>query len=198
MANGMSAPLRFPRAMAVTAAMITLAAGAHVMAGGSLPQPVIFLGLVALVLAPVMILARFKVAAPAMAGLLVASQLILHEAFGALSVSGGSQHVAVGHLHGSGPVLPATALTPDYALPSTLMLVLHAAATLATALVLARGEAAVWALAAWLRPLIRILTPVVISDWPLQPAPPAVVVLSRWRNLRLPARRGPPLVPTAP
>ncbi|MGN6442675.1 MAG: hypothetical protein ACTHL6_12355, partial [Arthrobacter sp.] len=78
------------------------------------------------------------------------------------------------------------------------MLVLHAAATLVTALVLARGEAAVWALAAWLRPIIRILTPVVIPDWPVQPAPPAVVVLSRWRNLRLPARRGPPLVPTAP
>ena len=198
MANGMSAPLRFPRALAVTTAMIALAAGAHVMAGGSLPQPVIFLGLVALVLAPVMILARFKVAAPAMAALLVASQLILHEAFAALSVPAGALHTAVGHLHGSGPVLPAIALTPDHAVPSTLMLVLHAAATLATALVLARGEAAVWALAAWLRPLVRILTPVVIPDWPLHPAPPAVVVLSRWRNLRLPARRGPPLVRTAP
>ncbi|UKA74548.1 hypothetical protein [Arthrobacter sp. FW306-07-I] len=194
----MSAPLRFPRAMAVTTAMVALAAGAHVMAGGALPHPVIFLGLVALVLAPVMILARFKVAAPAMAGLLVASQLILHEAFNALSTPAGFQHVAVGHLHGPGSVLPASAFTPDYAVPNTLMLVLHAAATLATAVVLARGEAAVWALAAWLRPIIRIITPVVIPDWPLQPARPAVVVLSRWRNLRLPARRGPPLVPTAP
>ncbi len=194
----MSAPLRFPRAMAVTTAMLALAAGAHVMAGGSLPHPAIFAGLVALVLAPVMILARFKVAAPAMAGLLVASQLILHEAFNALSVPASFQHLAAGHFHGAGPVLPATALTPDYAVPSTLMLVLHAAATLVTALVLARGEAAVWALAAWLRPIIRNLTPVVIPDWPLQPAPPAVVVLSRWRNLRLPARRGPPLVPSAP
>ncbi|MFB0837334.1 hypothetical protein LFT44_15440 [Arthrobacter sp. FW306-05-C] len=194
----MSAPLRFPRAMAVTTAMVALAASAHVMAGGALPHPVIFLGLVALVLAPVMILARSKVAAPAMAGLLVASQLILHEAFNALSMPAGFQHIAVGHLHGPGSVLPATAFTPDYAVPNTLMLVLHAAATLATAVVLARGEAAVWALAAWLRPTIRILTPVVIPDWPLQPARPAVVVLSRWRNLRLPARRGPPLVPTAP
>ncbi len=194
----MSAPLRFPRAMAVTTAMVALAAGAHVMAGGALPHPVIFLGLVALVLAPVMILASFKVAAPAMAGLLVASQLILHEAFNALSMPAGFQHIAVGHLHGPGSVLPATAFTPDYAVPNTLMLVLHAAATLATAVVLARGEAAVWALAVWLRPIIRILTPVVIPDWPLQPARPAVVVLSRWRNLRLPARRGPPLVPTAP
>lgn len=194
----MSAPLRFPRALAVTTAMIALAAGAHVVAGGRVPHPVIFLGLVALVMAPVMILARIKVAAPAMAGLLVASQVVLHEAFNALSVPAGSHAATVGHLHGPGPVLPATAFTPDYAVPSTLMLVLHAAATLATALVLARGEAAVWALAAWLRPIIRILTPVVIADWPLQPAPPAVVVVSRLRNLRLPARRGPPLVTTAP
>ncbi|ACL42485.1 conserved hypothetical protein (plasmid) [Pseudarthrobacter chlorophenolicus A6] len=36
------------------------------------------------------------------------------------------------------------------------MLILHAAATLATALIVAGGEAAVWALAAWLCPLIRI------------------------------------------
>ncbi len=38
-AVGMSAPFRFPRAVAVTAAIFTLAAAAHVFAGGSLPNP---------------------------------------------------------------------------------------------------------------------------------------------------------------
>lgn len=79
------------------------------------------------------------------------------------------------------------------------MLILHAAATLATALILAGGEAAVWALAAWLCPPDpdRILTAVVIPDWPHLPAPRLTVIPSRWRSLRLPARRGPPRVQPA-
>lgn len=196
----MSAPFRFPRAVALTAAMFALAAGAHVLAGGSLPHPAIFAGLVALVLAPVMILAKIKITTPVMAGLLSVGELVLHEAFNALSVSTGSSPAAGGHLHGSGPAHPAAvALMPEYAAaPGVLMLILHGAATLATALVLARGEAAVWSLAAWLRPLVRILTALLIPDWPHLPVPPAVVVPSRWRNLRLPALRGPPVVQPAP
>ena len=78
------------------------------------------------------------------------------------------------------------------AVPGALMVALHAAATLATALVLGKGEAAVWALAAWLRPLVRILAAVAIPEWPHLSAPAAVVIPFRWRNLRLPALRGPP------
>jgi hypothetical protein len=195
-ASGMSAPFRFPRAVALTAAMFALAAGAHVLAGGSLPEPAILAGLLAVVLAPVMILAKLRITTPFMAALLGVGQLVLHEAFNALSVSAGFTPVAGGHLHGAGPVpLTALALMPEHAAaPGALMLILHAVATLATALVLARGEAAVWALAAWLRPLIRILTAVVVPDWPHLPAPHLTVVASRWRSLRLPALRGPPPV----
>lgn len=190
----MRAPLRFPRAVAFTAAMFALAVGAHVLAGGSLPEPAIFAGLVALVLAPVTILAKIRITAPVMAGLLGAGELVLHEAFDALSVATGFTPVPAGHLHGTGPVPPsAAALMPEHAAaPGALMLILHAAATLTTALVLARGEAAVWALTAWLRPLVRILTAVVIPDWPHLPAPHRIAVPSRWRSLRLPALRGPP------
>ncbi|MHC6594261.1 hypothetical protein [Arthrobacter sp. C152] len=195
----MTAPFRFPRAAAFTTAMIALAAGAHIIAGGSLPQPAVLAGITALVLAPVMILAKFKLTTPVTAVLLVASQLVLHQAFNALSLSTGPGSAPAGHLHGSGLAhLPVESLAPEHAAtPGTLMLILHAAATVATAVVLARGEAAVWALAAWLRPLVRILTAVLIPDWPLLPAPAAVVVPSRWRNLRLPARRGPPVVRAA-
>lgn len=195
----MTAPFRFPRAVAFTAAMFALAAGAHVLAGGSLPGPAIFAALVALVLAPMMILAKIRITAPAMAGLLGAGELVLHEAFNALSVSAGFTPVPGGHLHGTGPASHlAGALMPEHAAaPGALMLILHAAATLATGLVLARGEAAVWALAAWLRPLVRILTAVAIPDWPHLPAPHLTVVPSRWRSLRLPALRGPPRVQPA-
>ena len=196
----MRAPFRFPRAVTFTAAMFALAAGAHVMAGGSLPEPAIVAGLVALTLAPMMILAKIRITAPVLAVLLGASQLVLHEAFNALSVSTGFTPVAGGHLHGT-VQLPASAdvLMPQHAAASgLLMLVLHTAATLATALVLARGEAAVWALAAWLSPLVRILSALLIPAWPELPVQDLLVVPSRWRSLRLPALRGPPPVQPAP
>ncbi|MEW1808310.1 hypothetical protein [Pseudarthrobacter sp. NPDC080039] len=190
----MNAPFRFPRAVAFTAAMFALAAGAHVLAGGSLPQPAIVAGLVALVLAPVMILSKIRLNAPGMIGLLSVGQWVLHEAFSVLAASTGFTPVDGGHVHTGLQTHPlAVAVMPEHAAaPSVLMLVLHGAATLATAMVLARGEAAAWALAAWLLPLVRILTALVIPDWPRLPAAPATVVPSRWRNLRLPALRGPP------
>lgn len=189
----MSTPFRFPRALAFTAAMFVLAASAHVLAGGSLPQPGIVAGILALVLAPVMMLSKTKISAPAMIGLLGSSQFVLHWAFDALSVSSAFTPAAGAHVHDA-PAYPAAgALMPEHAaVPGALMLALHAAATLATALVLARGEAAVWALAAWLRPLVRILAAIAIPAWPHVPAPAAVVIPLRWRSLRLPALRGPP------
>jgi hypothetical protein len=195
----MNAPFRFPRATALTGAIFALAAGAHVLAGGSLPQPAIVVGLVALVLVPVMILSKFKINAPVMVGLLGVGQLVLHEAFNAFSVSAGFTPVDGVHLHAAVQAhSSAAAVMPEHAaVPGVLMLVLHAAATLATALILARGEAAVWALAAWLRPLVRILTATAIPDWPHLPAPSAIVVPSRWRTLRLPALRGPPVFQAA-
>jgi hypothetical protein len=189
----MSAPFRFPRAVAFTAAMFALAAGAHVLAGGLLPQPAIVAGIVALVLAPVTILSKTKINMPAMIALLGSSQLVLHWAFDAFSVSASFTPTAASHVHDASAVPLSTALMPEHAaVPGALMLALHAAATLATALVLAKGEAAVWALAAWLRPLVRILSAVAIPEWPHVPAPAAVVIPFQWRSLRLPALRGPP------
>lgn len=190
----MSAPFRFSRAVAFTAAMFALAAGAHVLAGGLLPQPAILAGIVALVLAPVTMLSKTKINVPAMIGLLGSSQLVLHWAFDAFSVSASFTSAAGAHSHDASAVSPAAVgLMPEHAaVPGALMLALHAAATLATALVLGKGEAAVWALAAWLRPLVRILAAVAIPEWPHLSAPAAVVIPFRWRNLRLPALRGPP------
>jgi len=191
---GTSAPFRFPRAFAFTVAMFALAAGAHVLARGVMPQPAIVAGLFALVLLPVMVLAKTRVNSPVMAGLLIGGQLLLHEAFTTLSASSGFTPVPGTHLHPGGPLgAEAVAAAPEH-LHATdpLMLVLHAVATVATALVLARGEAAVWALAAWLRPLIRILTAVLLPDWPQLPAPRRLNVVLRAAFLRLPALRGPP------
>jgi len=191
----MSAPFRFPRAVAFTAAMFALAAGAHVLAGGVLPQPAIFVGLVALVLLPVMMLAKIRVSAPVSVFLLTAGQLVLHEAFSALSVPQSFAPIAGDHVHAGGTLAAVAAgggAAEHLHAADPLMLVLHGLATLATAVVLARGEAAVWALAAWLRPLIRILAAVFLPDWPQLPAPRPRFFGALWRSLRLPTRRGPP------
>jgi len=192
---GTRAPFRFSRALAVTTASFSLAAGAHVLAGGTLPAPEILLGLLVLALAPVMILAKAKITAPVMMVLLGAGQLALHQAFDAFTVSAAFVPTASEHLHGheaAGTVVTGPLMTGHTAAPGALMLALHALATLVTALILARGEAAVWALAAWLRPLVRLLAAMVLPVLPEVPAPPVVFVPSRWRSLRLPARRGPP------
>lgn len=190
----MSAPFRLPRALVFTAAMFALASGAHLLAGGLLPSQGILAGIAALVLAPVMILSKTRVTTPVMIGLLASSQVALHWAFDAFSVSSSFTPAAGPHGHSALPSSSAAeVLMHEHAnVPGALMLVLHAAATLATAIVLAKGEVAVWALAAWLRPLVRILTSLAIPEWPHIAEPAAVVITFRWRNLRLPALRGPP------
>ncbi|HEX9088111.1 MAG TPA: hypothetical protein VF867_11345, partial [Arthrobacter sp.] len=144
-----------------------------------------------------------KLNLPAMAGLLGAGQLVLHEAFTAFSgpAPGGSAPGpagAPGHHLAAVPLpasvdshLTAPGLDPQLSL---LMLAGHTLATLLCALLLARGEEALWSLAAWLRPLLRLPVPV---------TPDAVVAPSAtsgrtgsaplpWRNLRRDCRRGPP------
>jgi hypothetical protein len=190
----------------VALTVLALAAGAHTLAGGQLPSPGILLALLALTGLASTTATRLKLNLPALAGLLGAGQLVLHEAFTAFSGPALSPSLAgtasgPGDLaHHAGPVpLPAgigstlAAPGPDSG-PSLLMLAGHALATLLCAVLLARGEAALWALAAWLRPLLRLPAPVTpdavavpaAAGWPAESAP------LPWRNLRRDCRRGPP------
>jgi hypothetical protein len=73
------------------------------------------------------------------------------------------------------------------------MFVAHVAATAVCALLLARGEDALWALAAWLRPLVRLPEATAPdAGGPAVPGPPQVSPCSPWRNLRQDSLRGPP------
>jgi hypothetical protein len=73
------------------------------------------------------------------------------------------------------------------------MIAAHAVATVATALLLARGERALGILAGWLRPLLGQPEPAAIVPARV-PGPSAVPVILRLAGaaLRLPSRRGPP------
>ena len=195
------APFHALRSALVSLTILTLAAGAHTLGGGQLPAAGILLALLALTGLASTTATRLKLNLPALAGLLGAGQLVLHEAFRAFSapalaraVTGPAGDAAPHH---AGPVpLPAGAASTLAAsgTDSLLMLAGHGLATLLCAFLLARGESALWSLAAWLRPLLRLPAAAAPDDvavpaatgWPAESAP------LPWRNLRSDCRRGPP------
>ena len=192
-------PFHFLRAAAVSAGILTLAAGAHVLGGGDLPGPGILLAVLALTGLAATTATRFRLNVAAMTALLGAGQLALHEIFTAFSAPGLATGAlaADGH-HASGAAAPAMGsaahLHGTDSAEGTLMLMAHIVATAACALLLAKGEDALWALAAWLRPLVRLPEAIApdAGTAPAVPGPPPVSPFRPWRNLRQDSRRGPP------
>jgi len=197
------ASFRLFRTGLIASIVFGLAAGGHLAGAGSLPAPAVVAALCAVTMVPVAALTRFRLSFPVLAGLIGAGQIWLHWAFSALS-GGASAAVPpallsghAGHAgHGAaslGHESLAVAAQAHTAAPDGLMLAAHAAATLGTALVLARGEQALGVLADWLRPLLGQREPVTIVPARVPSACPAAAVLSPTRiGIRLPARRGPP------
>ena len=189
------ASYRLLRTGLITSTIVGLAAGGHVAGGGSLPQPAILLALCALTVLPVSVLTKFRLSFPVLTGLLGAGQAWLHWAFNAFSTSvpAGSP-VASGHAQHSA-MLPVGAFGSAASAPAGdwQMLAAHAVATVVTAFVLARGEQALWALAAWLRPLVQLPAPFAIIPARVPGPCTAPIVLPRDQLVRrMPARRGPP------
>ncbi|CAI3796571.1 hypothetical protein [Pseudarthrobacter sp. MM222] len=157
-------PLRLLRAVLVTGAATALAAAGHVLAGGALPEPQILAIVAALLLGPVVWLARRQLSFPTLLGVLGTGQLILHEAFLVLSspVPCPTSGEPMPH-HGAGQVLDCSASVADaLTVPtgsgadSPTMLAADLLALLATAWLLRGGEIALWQLLAWLRPLVHL------------------------------------------
>lgn len=193
------APFHLLRSGALALAILSLAAGAHVIAGGSLPDAPIMLALLALSGLATTLATRSKLGFPAAAALLGGGQLLLHEAFTALgpvSAAASTQHA---HHAEQIPVLGDTG-EHLHALDTSLgwaMLAGHVLASAASALLFAKGEQALWQLAAWLRPLWRVLAPLFRPDAgnrPALPGAPSAFLPRPWRNLRQDSRRGPPAV----
>lgn len=193
------APFHFLRAALLSTGTLSLAAGAHVLGGGELPAPAILLAVLALTVLAATTATRLKLNVGAMTALLGTGQLALHEVFSVFStpVMAVGQTPSGAH-HLSGTLMPALeAAAPHHATGSAgglLMLVAHVMATAACALLLARGEAALWSLAGWLRPLVQLPEAVTFDAGPppAVPAAPAVLPLRPWRNQRQHSRRGPP------
>lgn len=193
----MRAAFRLSRAAVVTAATVLLAVAAHTAAGGALPDPLILLGLLALTLLPTAWLSGRRLTPAAVLGLLGTGQFVLHSAFDGLSEPVASLQLspAAGHVHVLGSVSQGGPVGHVHGY-SPAMFAAHALATLAVGLLIARGEAALWALLGWLAPLVRLLLVPAPSPAPTLPAYAPQPLPKIWRALRLPALRGPP-VPSA-
>lgn len=168
------APLRLPRAGVLALTVLTLAAAAHLGAGGQFPTPAIMMALAAVVGLSAVLLAGLKMTAPLLAAYLGGAQLGLHLGFSTLSASAvpgsePSRHLL--ELAATGPLTLESAATHRHLMvdAGSPMTFAHAIATLATAFLLARGEAALWALTAWLRPLNGPVDPVIIPPGFRQP-----------------------------
>ncbi|MCM0616590.1 hypothetical protein [Paenarthrobacter sp. TYUT067] len=194
------APFRLPRAAAVAVTVLTFAAAAHVFAGGELPAFPVMTALTAVVTLSAVMLAGRKMTAPMLAAYLGVGQTVLHLAFSALSGPGAPAPTGAHHgglPGGTGSVAagsPHDHLSADVSLG---MLAMHAAAVLVTALVMARGESALWALAAWLRPLVDTLEPSAIQTCREVPVAAAPALSPRRKALLRPPVRGPPLCASA-
>ncbi|ADX75175.1 hypothetical protein Asphe3_41100 (plasmid) [Pseudarthrobacter phenanthrenivorans Sphe3] len=158
------APFRLLRTAGVAASVTSLAAGAHLFGGGRLPPAPVLAACTALVVLAVVIFTRWKLRAPVLGMVLTGGQVLLHSLFSALSgaaaeASSVPTALSAGHRHSGSGALAATPAASEIHLHlpweiGPAMLTAHLAATLATALMLAKGEAALWALAAWLRPIL--------------------------------------------
>ncbi len=195
-------PLRLFRSLVFTGAVVGLAAGGHVIGGGTLPAPIITLALTALLMVPVTWLSKRELSFPVLLGLLGAGQILLHEALSTLSVSAvcqatatgrGSHHTATSSLHCL-PASPAELSAHSGAGVDPLaMLAGHALAVLGTAWLLRQGEAALWQLLAWLRPLAVLPRLAIIPiAGPRTFAHDPILIPAPWRNLRRHSLRGPP------
>jgi hypothetical protein len=207
-----TAPLRLSRGTAFAVVALTLGVGAHVVGGGSSPDPValVFLGVPLIWVS--FFLTRARRGWPVIVGSLVAVQIGLHEGLSLLSgkvldeasfragVDGVGAHAMMSApgspMSGTAMVMPPAqgGMTRMPAFPGFGMLAAHLLATLLTGAVLAYGEHLLWSLWTWLRRVIGVPTPAIR-------VPLAVQAMVSWlptanpvprlvdRSLR---RRGPP------
>lgn len=199
------ASFRLFRSGLIGSIVLGLAAGGHLAGGGLLPAPAILAALCAVTMVPVAALTRFKLSLPVLVGLIGGGQAWLHWAFDAMSAeipTAMSPALLSGHAGHTPASLNHEALmmaAPVHgAAPDGLMFAAHALATLATALLLAHGERALGALADWLSPLFWDAEPSVVVPVRAPFACAAAAVLPpKHHSVRLPSRRGPPLLAAA-
>ncbi|MFI2102422.1 hypothetical protein ACH436_03965 [Isoptericola sp. NPDC019693] len=206
----MSVVVRRVRELLVAGTTLSIAAAAHLLAGGALPgAPLAWFVVLALTAPFAVWTARRRLTLRRLLPAMVALQLVQHTGLSVLGAAGpaaphagGSPAALDGHaLHALGPgsLPPATGLHlhhADDAATTSWMLVAHAAAVLLTALLIAAGDRAAVNVAGHLR---HVAVLVLSAGVPLVVRERTVVVRPAWRPRPARAlRRTPPRGPPSP
>jgi hypothetical protein len=186
---------RIARAAAFGVATLMLATGAHILAGGALPSLMVLAGRALPLTMAAVILTSRRCGPLLLLGSLAAAQVLLHESLMAFAAPADLAPAGLGAHHGahallSGPISAHSTSAMDSVIGgvpipgaggwSVTMTATHVVATVVTALVLARGEQALWQLVSRLLPALpcipRLLscgprqTPVLVSVSALRPS----------------------------
>ena len=208
MLTQVAGPLRVARAGLVATLVLALAALAHRVGGGTLPDPLILLALASFTMAGATFAARFRLTFGRLVAILGTGQVALHYGLGfsapasCAPVGGGhaghAGHAVAGTLAtcaASTPVPDGVAHLPHETPAGAWMVLAHVVATLVVALVVAHGERALGLLLTWLAPrraLADLLPALPVVHRPLAPA--AAPSRTATVHLRTPTTRGPPLL----
>jgi hypothetical protein len=191
-ANPLAGGRRLARAAVLGGATYGLAVGAHVVGGGGLPGWSVGVMLTAVLGVLGLAGTARRLRLPTLLGTLALSQAALHVLFALLEAPATSCSVSEVSHHAATAMCGPSAAAATMLVPALPMLLAHGGATVATAWVLARGEAWLW------RTLRRVLT---------VPVPPALLttaqvsavdrdglgLVTTW--VRPDAPRGPPRLP---
>ena len=196
--------VRLARATGLAVSAFSLAAGAHLAGGGSMPAGAWWAAILLLVFTGSVLVTGRRLGPVAVVALLGGSQLVLHRAFeftqptAVACVPGMPEHA--GHAAGSVAVCADSSVAGaamqgmDHSMGGGwAMLLAHSVAAVLLGLLLARGEAAVWFLAALVAPRWRV-----VVRPPVRPRALRVPWQAPARPHREPVlggvgRRGPPL-----
>ena len=108
------APFRLLRTAVVASAVISLAAGAHILAGGQLPPAPVMAALTALTVLSVVLVTKWEMTAISLTTVLSVGQAVLHEAFSTLSGPTGQRSNSPAlHVHETVARAPAASAGPE-------------------------------------------------------------------------------------
>jgi hypothetical protein len=195
--------VRLARAAGLAVSAFSLAAGAHLAGGGSMPAGVWSAAILLLVFTGSVLVTGRRLGPVAIVALLGGSQLLLHRAFAftepaaAPCVAGAPEHGT--HLAGAVAVCadPALATAAMQGMDHSMgggatMVVAHTVAAVLLGLLLARGEEALWFLAAFVLPRWRVAVRCPVRPTAPRPEWPVPVLVPLETALGGVGRRGPP------
>lgn len=199
----MGSTLGYVRSAVLVSLVLSLSSASHVLGAGHLPPLGIIALLGALLLVPITLLTRRALSFRSIVLVMGAGQLVLHTLFELTAAPASCLPSAAQPGHHAAFELACSPVVREQLAGQhgVSMLLLHAVATLVLALAVARSDAAVVLLAAWLRPLV---TPSAELPAPV-PAPRGLVPEQPVRvpplpvHASVPTLRGPPrplLVPS--